>query len=428
MSIRKLQDARARITGEMRSIISAPGADGNLSPEQEQRFDSLKAELETTEQRIGRQSALDDAERRMQGQTITGTGDQNLDAELRSFSLIRAIAGAAGIPGVDAGRERELSAEVARRSGRAFSGMAIPLSVFHQPVENRGLIASSDPAGGYLVQTTDGGQFIDILRARLAVRSLGATVLGGLTGNLEIPKMTGSSTAAWIGEQGALTVTDPSFGATSMSPRHVGVLTELSRNMLIQPSRDVEALVRRDFAALLAGAVDAAAINGSGVGAEPLGILGTAGIGNVAMGANGGAVTPDACRDLIGLIDAANADVGNLAFLSNSKVKTQASKLKDGDGLYFGLDTVFAKEKYAFSNNLPSNLTKGTAVGTCSPVIYGNWGDLLLGMWSEIDLLTNPFEAGAYSRGGVQVRGLLSMDVAVRHPESFAAIKDVVTG
>jgi hypothetical protein len=46
------------------------------------------------------------------------------------------MAHAAGLQ-VDAGREREISAEVARRSGRSFQGIAIPLAALSAPVEQR---------------------------------------------------------------------------------------------------------------------------------------------------------------------------------------------------------------------------------------------------------------------------------------------------
>jgi hypothetical protein len=89
---------------------------------------------------------------------------------------------------------------------------------------------------------------------------------------------------------------------------------------------------------------------------------------------------------------------------------------------------VFPGAPAAFSNVVPSNLTKGTASGVCSALIYGDWSNLILGYWSELDILVNPFEATAYAKGNVQVRGMLTMDVAVRHAASFAAIQDLTTG
>jgi hypothetical protein len=41
------------------------------------------------------------------------------------------------------------------------------------------------------------------------------------------------------------------------------------------------------------------------------------------------------------------------------------------------------------------------------------------------DLLVNPYESTAYSKGNVSVRGIVTMDVAIRHIESFAASIDV---
>lgn len=427
--LKDLLERRSNTIAAMRQLTASPaGTGGDLSDEQGAKFDEMRADLTKLEKDIERAQVLTDAERRMAGQSVTGSGDANLDRELRNFSLVRAIAGQAGIQGVDAARERELSAEIARRAGRPFQGMAVPMAVFHQTLEQRTLTVGSDPAGGYLVQTdVAGAQFIDRLRAALVVRRLGARVLTGLVGNLDLPKLTDSATAGWVAENTALTPSNQAFGKVSLTPKHCGAITELSRNMLQQPSIDVENLVRADFAQILAAAVDVAAINGSGAGAEPQGILGTADIGDIAMGANGGALTADKVRDLIGTVDDANAGEGALSFLTNTKVKTAALKLKDGQGQYLGLPTVFGGAPSAFSNNVPSNLTKGTSVGVCSPLIYGNWSDLILAYWSELDILVNPFEATAYAKGNVQIRAFVTMDAAVRHPESFAAIQDLTT-
>jgi HK97 family phage major capsid protein len=429
-TLRSLLERRAAIAGEMRQINNAAG-DNDLTAEQRARFDELKTDLGTLEERITRQSVLEDAERRTQGQPYGGTGDRNLDAELRSFSLVRAIAAQAGIGGVDAGRERELSAEIARRAGRPFQGIAVPVSIFHQTVEQRTLTTTT-PAGGpgsNLIQTDlAGGQFIDRLRNALRVRQLGARVLTGLQGNLDIPGLRTSASTGWVAENTALPNTDHEFRKVSLTPKHAGGITELSRNMLQQPSVDVEALARADFAAVLAEAVDAEAISGSGVGAVPRGILNTAGIGSVAMGTNGGPITWDAVVNLIGEVEIDNAE--GSGFLTNARVVRNARRTVkvSGQPVYVmeGRDRL-ADYPLAMSNVVPSNLTKGTSNGVCSALIFGAWSDMVLGYWSELDVLVNPYEAGAYARGNVQVRAMLTMDTAVRYAESFAAIQDLTT-
>ena len=425
-TLRSLLERRAAIAGEMRQINNNAG-DNDLSPEQRNRFDELKTDLGTLEERIARQSVLDDAERRMSGQPYGGTGDRNLDGELRSFSLVRAIAAQAGIGGVDAGRERELSAEIARRAGRPFQGIAVPMSVFHQQVEQR-VLTTAAPAGGpgsNLIQTDlAGGQFIDRLRAALTIRRLGARVLTGLQGNLDIPALKASGTAGWVAENTALTPSDHEFRKVSMTPKHCGAITELSRNMLQQPSLDVENLARADFAQILADAVDRAAISGSGAGAEPRGILNTAGIGSVTTGG-----TPTWANVLEFIEDVETANSDGTAFLTHPKVvrKLRSTlKVTDDAGAGYIMEGPDSLAGYtcARTTNIPTTL--GTAPNNNrAAMIFGNWSDLVLGYWSELDVLVNPYEATAYSKGNVQVRAMLTMDIAVRHAVSFTAATDI---
>ena len=56
--------------------------------------------------------------------------------------------------------------------------------------------------------------------------------------------------------------------------------------MSLQSTPDIEQLIRADVA-LLADAIDTAAINGGGGSNQPAGILNTTGIGSVAGGTNG---------------------------------------------------------------------------------------------------------------------------------------------
>ena len=50
---------------------------------------------------------------------------------------------------------------------------------------------------------------------------------------------------------------------------------------------------------------------------------------------------------------------------------------------------------------------------------------VMLGIWSEVDLLVNPFDSTAYARGGVLVRAMATCDIAVRHPNAFVFAEDI---
>jgi HK97 family phage major capsid protein len=60
-------------------------------------------------------------------------------------------------------------------------------------------------------------------------------------------------------------------------------------------------------------------------------------------------------------------------------------------------------------------------------VIFGYWSQLLVGYWSGVDILVNPYETTAYAKGRVLVRAMRDVDVAVRHPESFVFAQDLPT-
>lgn len=429
MNLSAIREQRAGKVGEMRALLSKAEADKrSLNSDEQGAFDALKSAVTDLEGQEARALFLTEAERRMQGAPVSATGDRNFDAECRAFSLTKAIAAQLPNSQVDAGREREISQEIATRSGRKFEGIAVPMSVFEERV-----LTTAAPAGGpgSNIIATDyrGDLYIDRLRAALKVRQLGATVLSGLQGNVDIPRLKASATAGWVAENTALTPSDPQFEKISLTPKHCGAIAEYSRNMLQQSSPDIEALLRGDFAAILAEAIDVVAISGSGTGAVPKGILSTVGIGDVPIGTNGGPITWASVIDLIAAVETANAT--GSGFLTNAKVVKSARKTakvaSTDSAMVMDAPGILAGYALQSSNLVPSNLTKGTSSGVCSALIFGNWSDLLLGYWSAFDLLVNPYESTAYAKGNVQIRGMLTMDVQVRQPASFAAIKDLTT-
>ena len=398
------------------------------------RLRSRKGELEKLEKDLARAEFLAEAERRMAGGTPVGNADHRFETECREFSIRKAIA--SQIPGIniDAGRELEISRELERRAGFGPpQGVLVPMQVFEKRVDivSTGLPAAG-PGSNIIATDFRPDQFIDILRVAMRVRSLGARVLNGLVGNVDIPKLKASATAYWVAENAAITASDAQFDKVSLTPKHVGALIEISRNMLLQSSPDVEAIIRDDFAFLLASALDRAGINGAG-GDEPSGIL-TSGSGVTVVDASDAAALSYA--NVIGCIAAIagdNALQGSLGFLTNSGVVAAAcTTLKDAADTASSFIIpnpgagVLAGYPLAMSNNVPADLSKGAHVATdLSALIFGDWSQLIIGYWSAFDLLVNPYETTAYTKGNVQVRGMLTADIKIRQPKGFAVLNNV---
>jgi hypothetical protein len=77
------------------------------------------------------------------------------------------------------------------------------------------------------------------------------------------------------------------------------------------------------------------------------------------------------------------------------------------------------------SNNVRSDLTKGTSNGVCSAQFFGNWSDLLIGEWGSPEILPDPLTQAANRI--VRMHVYQSMDIAVRRAQSFSAMLDALT-
>lgn len=348
------------------------------------------------------------------------------EKEIRNFSFVRAINALAN-PTDRRAREAasfefECSEAAAQRSRRESRGILIPVDVL-----KRDLTVGTATAGGHTVSTDLlTGNFIDLLRNRSVMMQM-ATLLTDLNGNIAIPRMTGGATAYWVGEGSAPTESQQAFDQVTLSPNTVGAYTEMSRKLLLQSSMDIEALVRRDLATVLGLEIDRVAIEGSGSGAEPTGILNVSGIGAVAGGTNGLAPAWSHIVNLETEVTTDNADVGTLRYLTNAKVcgKLKQTEKASGTAQFVWDNGTLNGYQAIVSNQVPSDLTKGTSSGVCSAIIFGNFADLLIGMWGGLDLQVNPYSLD--TTGGVRITAFQDMDLAVRHPESFAAMKDALT-
>lgn len=351
--------------------------------------------------------------------------------EADSFSICRAALALSQGRRDLAPFELEVSNAVASRMGKQPQGLFIPMDVMQ-----RGLSKGSNAGGGYTVETSVlAGSIIELLRNSSMVRRLGARILGGLVGDVAIPKVTTGAGAYWVAEGIAPTASTQAFAQVAMTPKTVGTYTDISRKLLLQSSIDVESFVRADFAAKLAVEQDRVVLAGSSTSGEPTGILNTTGIGAVVGGDNGLAPTWDHIVKLEGEVAIDNAAIGNLGYLTNaaviSKLKRTLKNSASGSDYVIGdaraVDGLMTMNGHplAMSNNVPGALSKGTSNGTCSAIVFGNWADILIGEWGALDMLVDPYSLS--TTGSVRIRVLMDLDVAIRHAESFAAMVDALT-
>ena len=400
MKLHEIREARASKVAEMRSLV-----DGQMTPEKKAAFDALKAEVVALEADEQRALFLEEAERRSMG----SQADKPLQKLESQISLVEAIACQVEQRAVT-GALAEYNAEHERRTGKRANGIAVPHSIFEKRAAQ-----TTSTAAGVVPDDFRPDQFVGLLRNALVVRSLGARVLGNLRGDIVIPRQATSSTAYWVAENEPLTESGLTFDTITMGPKHVGAITELSRQLLQQSNPSIEQLVRDDFVAVVSAAVDLALLHGDGV-KQPEGIV-TAATGTGTLGAATWAKVLKIIEDL-----GADNITPNYWLTSPQVVTKLRSTLKEA-GLpgYLMENGQLAGIPVAVSKHL-ANKAGTPATGR---MILGDFSEMLIGTWGGVDVLANPYESTAYARGGVKVRIMTTLNMIPRRAEAFSVIDDV---
>lgn len=404
MKLSALREQRSEKVASMKALVDAAANDGrDLSADETKQFDALKGEERSLAGQIDRAEYLADVERRSAGTPVGGNASTDFDKLARSVSVLKVMRAQMEGRSLD-GVEREYAQEAERRSGRKAQGAFIPM----QALEQRAVDTSAAPE---IVPTQHRPQdYIGALRNRLLARRLGVRVLSGLSGNVTVPKYGSGLSLGWVGEGESVPEGTMSFGSVTLTPKHTGGKTEMSRQLIQQSSPDIEQLVRADLTALVAQQIDSALINGAG-GKEPTGVLNTAGIQTADM--------PSGWAGVLGLselLELANLDAVNWLAAPGVKTSFASTEKVAGSGSGFLLQNGTMDDK-------PFNVTNQMPADT---LLLGDWSQVMLGIWSEIDILVNPYAEPAYSRGGVQVRAMATADVALRYPQGFVAATPAV--
>ncbi|MHA6642978.1 phage major capsid protein [Mesorhizobium sp. A623] len=403
----KLQDLKehraAKIT-EMRTLHSKE----KLEENEETRFRTLETEAEALTGQIDRAERMAEFERlEASGEHVSGPDTRR---ELRNYSLAKATT--ESLAGKLSGLEAEVHQELSK--GRETRGLMVPTEILLGSMESRAITTTTPAgnAGGNLVRT-DLAAMTDHRRPALKVEALGATVLRGLTGNLDLPRLNASGAAHWIAEHAATTGSDAKFEKKSMSPNTVSGQYELSRRMVLQSNEAIETILRRDIGFILAQALDLAGIKGGGTN-EPTGIMADTGV----TALTDAALSSDATADMIAALETDDV-TGTRAFLTHPAVMAIARKIQDTTNRVIPISETFHAERVETSTQVPVVTVGVDPAPDTRALIYGEWASLYIGYWSGVDILMNPYADSVASKGGVLLHAFLDADVVVRHPEGF---------
>jgi HK97 family phage major capsid protein len=358
--------------------------------------------------------------------------------EIKRFSLCKLLASMAQPDNQRAMQAAAFELEVTRAAGDLQSrtlnksprGFVVPWEVLgvNRAAATPGQVVGTFGDGGALVGSDRlDAQFIDLIRNRSAFLNTGLTMLSGLEGNVEIPKKLTSSLYYFVGENVDVPNSKLTFGLVNMIPRTIGVRVPISRRMLIQASPDVDNLVRLDMAESVALGMDYSIGYGTGSNGQPLGIINNTGLGSVTFAAGaekkfpasvgGDGSTNLKCGDWGEYVDLEtaiavnNLDSASMTYVMNSVMRGALKQTLRASAA--GSDYIMTDAGQV--NGYPTVISNQMQQ---NDVLFGNFADCVVGMWSGLDLTFDNLTQAA--SGQVILTVHQDFDVALRRPQSFA--------
>lgn len=342
--------------------------------------------------------------------------------EQKNYSLLRALDAAAKNDWSQAGFEREMSQEVELKTNRSARGFFVPdfgWNVGKRTLQND---SGSTYGAGSNVFNIDyrGDSFIEALIAESVLDRLGATVLQGLQGSVKIPVMTAAPSSAFTAEAASAGNSEPTFAQRTLDPKTLSNKIAVSRHLLAGSNPSIENWLRSTMIKVFATKLDNAALDGSGSGANPTGILNTAGIGDVESGGTSGNanLTYGNVVDIMTDVASANSLTGALRWVTHPAVVgklMQTTKVASTDSVMIMNQS---------DSLLGYDLISTTSTTSASPysLLFGDFSQLIVGFFSNLDILVDP-----YSSGGVvtNIFYFQEFDCAVGQPSAFSAAQDI---
>lgn len=355
----------------------------------------------------------------------------------REYSLARMIRAQATNDWSDAGFEREMSEEVQRRTGRAARGVYVPDFAWRagaMATAATGAVGDENVVDNFIPTVHRGDMFIEALRSKQVMANLGVTFMGGLTNRIKMPKFSAGATAAFVEELGSVADQSQTDAGVTLQPRTMGAFVDISRLALKESVPALDQIVQDDLLRAAADLIESAAISGSGSSGQPTGILNNGDVGNVDISADTdvAALTWADLTDLVKTVEDADGIINaqTLGWLSNPKVKAKMAntvKVSSTDSIMLLNDPWNSIYGYRaeFTSNVPSNLNPGDGGTDASALIFGDFSQLIVGLFGGADIMIDETTGGL--AGTTRIILHQDIDIAIRNGASFAKTDEVST-
>ena len=357
------------------------------------------------------------------------TSDSSLGKSSKKYSLSRLIKTKL-LAGDEHSLETEISSDLELKFGRKDLDFLIPPEVL-------GLRAISiDGSGGNLI-ANEQSDFAYLAPTPVSkVISLGGRLLTDLKDQYEINGSIEPFQAHWVEERGVIQDSQPEVYKLVLNPQKLVASTTMTSELWNQTTEFADNFVAEGMSRAIWTQIDKSVLVGNGI-SQPLGLASQIGVNSVVLGLDGGQLNWDAIVALEKLVTANNPNEKSLGYLVNSDTASFLKNVEkvNGSGQFLLADRpnqptdefkVLNSRICGVSNNLPSNLIKGTSTDL-SMAVFGDWSTVVIGIFGAINIQVDPFTNGNFHRGLVTLRMMARVGVGFLNPALFAVATDVKT-
>ncbi len=305
--------------------------------------------------------------------------------------------------------------------------------------EFKALSATSPQSGGYLIPEIYLDEIIEMLYSKTVIFKLGARKVPLTNGNLNIPKMTSGARATWGGEQRKIAKSQPAYGNVKLSAKRLEAIVPQTRELLMSTNYSADAIFASDLTRRMELGLDWGALFGKGGEFQPLGVKNTNGIltidvstlSNLELVDASGKITADFPVYVRSKVLAKNVDDLALGWAFNSMMEGYLMNLKTTTGAYIYRDEMNSGKLLGFPYEVSNQIETDSSNKT--EFFFGNWADLLVGEQLGLETYTtldgswtdeDGVQHNAFEENLAATRALMYDDIAARHAESFAYIKN----
>ena len=260
-------------------------------------------------------------------------------------------------------------------------------------------------ADGESVVATDVFDILTPLRAKNVLAQAGATIYSNLTSDVKIPIMS-KSNVTFEDENGEAKDGAGAFNYLKLTPHRLTAYVDISKELLAQDSVDVENAIRTDLVNAINSKLEEAFLSDfTGTTVQPKGVF--------AVVKPDSAVTKDFAALVANEAKVEDANILNEpVYILSNKAKAALRAMAKGaksTELVYENGEVDGTKAYNTSNVPASNY------------LFGDMSSLVIGTWSGLDLIVDPYTQAA--KGAVRLVVNMYVDFGVARPETLVAGK-----